>query len=143
MKKPLKISSKPTVTVKLELDSRVAELLAVLDDEGDLKAALLKLADHAQQGVYRPGAWEREWICQAFGTGFVDRLVPGDPYGRDNCEHIFHRPRRGKRHRSPRRSHDALLVAARPAQSARSRSDGPLRGDGLRTRSAHGAAGAD
>jgi hypothetical protein len=78
--------------VTLQLDQRVAELLATLDEKGDVKAVLLRLVDHAQQGVYRPGAWERDWLIQAFGSDFEDKLVPGDPYGRAGCDHIFQRP---------------------------------------------------
>ncbi|HXM54678.1 MAG TPA: hypothetical protein VOB72_04750 [Candidatus Dormibacteraeota bacterium] len=54
----------------------------------DVAAVLAELADHAQQGVYRPGAWEREWLCQALGYDWLDRVEP-DP------EHpnIFDRPK--------------------------------------------------
>jgi hypothetical protein len=41
------------------------------------------LIDHASQGVYRPGAWEREWTAQVFGYDFVDKLEPGDPFWAD------------------------------------------------------------
>lgn len=58
---------------------------------------VLKLIDHAQQGVYRPGAWERDWLMQAFGDDWAAYLEPGDPYGRVDCAHIFQRPRRRKR----------------------------------------------
>lgn len=51
-----------------------------------------QLIDHACQGVYRPGAWERDWLRQAFGDDWM--LEPGDPYGRANCEKIFQRPKR-------------------------------------------------
>lgn len=36
----------------------------------DLVAELL---DHVQQGVYRSGAWEREWLIQCFGEEAVQR----------------------------------------------------------------------
>jgi len=64
----------PTVKVELELSQRVADLLTVLTvgqyAPGDLQGVIYKLIDHAQQGVYRPGAWEREWLQQAFGHGW-------------------------------------------------------------------------
>lgn len=61
---------------------------------------VLKLIDHAQQGVYRPGAWERDWLRQAFGDDWTAYLEPGDPYGRENGEHIFQRPKRSRRRRA-------------------------------------------
>jgi hypothetical protein len=50
---------------------------------------LLQLADHAQQGVHRNGGWERQWITQAFGDGWLERTEPGDPDQR-----LFRRPKR-------------------------------------------------
>ena len=41
---------------------------------GEPEAVLTRLADHAQQGVCRPGAWERGWLEQAFGYRW-DRMV--------------------------------------------------------------------
>lgn len=66
-------------SVTVELSARTAELLRVLGDPAEV---LEQLADHAQQGVYRPSAWEREWLVQAFGPMFVDKLEtdPGAPY---------------------------------------------------------------
>jgi hypothetical protein len=60
-----------------------------------------KLLDHVRQGVYRPGAWERGWLCQAFGDDWTEYLEPGDPYGRANCESIFQRPKRPSSRRRP------------------------------------------
>jgi hypothetical protein len=88
---PAKLDEQVALTVTVS--PTVAELLAVLDEgEGDdpleppveAQAArvLHRLVDHAQQGVYRPGAWERGWLARAFGEGFLARLCPGDPYGR-------------------------------------------------------------
>jgi hypothetical protein len=57
-----------------------------------LKAVVAALIDHASQGVYRPGAWEREWVIQAFGVEFLERLVPGDPWGRRGMDEYFERP---------------------------------------------------
>ena len=62
---------------------------------------LLQLADHAQQGVYQNGGWERQWVVQAFGDGFLERTEPGDPYDRTNdeldleqSERMYRRPKR-------------------------------------------------
>jgi hypothetical protein len=46
---------KITITISKE----VADRLSVL---GDPKAVINQLIDHAQQGVYRPGSWERGWL---------------------------------------------------------------------------------
>jgi len=88
-------------TIAIDIDETVYALLEVLtrgqygpDSVADVVA---KLVDHAQQGVYRPGAWERYWLIQAFGDEWTEYLEPGDPYGRANREHIFQRPRRRKR----------------------------------------------
>lgn len=73
------------VAVPVTLSRRTADLLAVLIDPGwgldSLGDVLGKLADHAQQGVYRSGAWEREWLCSAFGYEWTARMEP-DPAGR-------------------------------------------------------------
>ena len=79
--------------ITIELSPEVARLLAVLSSTGDVESVVSELIDHAQQGVYRPGAWERGWLEQAFGDDWQEKLEPGDPYGRPNCEHIFQRPK--------------------------------------------------
>jgi hypothetical protein len=91
---PTKGGVMPKITV--EVNAVVYSLLGVLA-EGDygpetVEQVVLELIDHAQQGVYRPGAWEREWLMQAFGPDFLQRLEPGDPYGRSDCDRIFQRP---------------------------------------------------
>lgn len=53
-----------TVAVTVELPVEWVRLLRVLGDPAEV---LAELADHAQQGLCRPGSWEREWIRQAFG----------------------------------------------------------------------------
>jgi hypothetical protein len=63
--------------------------------ESGVEGVVRELIDHAQQGVYRPGAWERQWLMQAFGDDWTAHLEPGDPYGREGGEAIFQRPRRG------------------------------------------------
>jgi hypothetical protein len=73
------------VIVPVALSRRTADLLAVLIDPqwglDSLEDVLGKLADHAQQGIYRSGAWEREWLCSAFGHEWTGRMEP-DPDGR-------------------------------------------------------------
>ena len=68
----------PEITITVP--GEVAERLTVLCDPtwecATIADVTEKLLDHAQQGVYRPGAWEREWLCQAFGYDWTARLVP-------------------------------------------------------------------
>jgi hypothetical protein len=65
--------------VVVELPARTVGLLRLLGDPVDV---LAELADHAQQGVYRPGSWERPWLMQAFGDDFIAKLEqdPDAPY---------------------------------------------------------------
>jgi hypothetical protein len=65
--------------ITLEIDDTTASLLATLSESGSVTSVVETLIDHAAQGVYRPGAWEREWTAQVFGYDFVDKLEPGDP----------------------------------------------------------------
>jgi len=85
----------------IEVDDTVYALLEVLTNgeyaPESVEDVVLKLIDHAQQGVYRPGAWERDWLIQAFGDDWTAFLEAGDPYGRRDCEHVFQRPRRRNR----------------------------------------------
>ena len=87
-----------TKRITIEMNEAVTELLEVLTSReygpDSVEGAIEQLIDHAQQGVYRPGAWERDWLIQAFGDDWTAYLEPGDPYGRERCEHIFRRPRR-------------------------------------------------
>lgn len=76
------------VIVTVPLHPRVAALLSVLigPDTGitDLQGVLLEIVDHVQQGVYRPGSWERGWLEQALGSDWQVRLEddPGTPFER-------------------------------------------------------------
>lgn len=89
------------IQVTVTLPERTARLLAVLggDQPGSLVAAvapvLAQLADHAQQGVYRPMAWERDWVIQAFGDGWLDRLEPDTGDTAADGRVVFDRPRGG------------------------------------------------
>ena len=80
--------------ISLELNDIVYDLLQVLDPDGSVERVLEQLIDHAQQGVYRPGAWEREWLMQVFFDDWIEMLEPGDPYGSNGCEDYFQRPKR-------------------------------------------------
>jgi hypothetical protein len=86
----------PTVSVTLELSQRVADLLTVLTigdyAPGDLHGVLMELIDHAQQGVYRPGAWERSWLTQAFGDDWLDGLEPDTENTAGDGRVVFQRP---------------------------------------------------
>ena len=89
----------PKITI--EVSDTVYSLLEVLLEDGNVEQVVTLLVDHAQQGVYRPGAWEREWIVSAFGPDFMERLERGDPYGRGDEARsgfgiMFQRPRSGR-----------------------------------------------
>jgi hypothetical protein len=81
-------------TYTIELDRRVAELLAVLDEQGDVQNVIERLIDHAQQGVYRPYAWERDWLKQVFVDDWLHRLQSGDPYERGGGEDVYQKPKK-------------------------------------------------
>ena len=65
--KPLKVA--------VTLSPEQLKWLLVLGDPAEV---LEELVDHVCQGVYRPGAWEREWLCKALGYEWIGRLEP-DP----------------------------------------------------------------
>jgi hypothetical protein len=83
-------------TITLELDDTVYALLEVLTrgsaPADSVEGVIMQLVDHAQQGVYRPGAWERDWLCQAFGDEWIENMETGDPYGRPDSP-MFQRPK--------------------------------------------------
>jgi hypothetical protein len=91
--------------IAIEADRTAYALLEVLTRGAwaprSVEDVVSALIDHAQQGVYRPGAWEREWLVQVFGLGWTAHLEPGDPYGRPDCEAVFERPKRPRRGRRP------------------------------------------
>lgn len=68
----------PRVLVTVSLTEETAGLLSALIDPewgpGDLEAVIGRLLDHAQQGVQRPGAWERDWLVSVFGVDWTERL---------------------------------------------------------------------
>ena len=91
-------TSEPVVSITLELSQRVADLLTVLTvgeyAPDDLKGVLMELIDHAQQGVYRPGAWERGWLEHAFGDEWQAALEPDTDNVAGDGRVIFQRPSR-------------------------------------------------
>ncbi len=87
-----------TIKITVNVSANIYQLLEVLTKgqyaPASVEGVILALIDHAQQGIYRPGSWERPWLAQAFGDDWTAHLEPGDPYGRDGGEAIFERPRR-------------------------------------------------
>ena len=79
--------------ITLEIDDVTASLLAALSDRASVEDVIDSLISSATQGVYRPGAWERPWLVQAFEEKFIDRLEAGDPYGRPEMNRLFQRPK--------------------------------------------------
>ena len=77
-----------TRIISLELSETIYALLEVL---GEPTEVIMQLIDHAQKGVYRSLAWERNWLCQAFGYDWRERLETGDPYGSDSP--MFQKPK--------------------------------------------------
>jgi hypothetical protein len=71
------------VSVRVDLPRSVLPLLAVLaNDAGGneldrVRRTLQEFADRVQDGVTRPGSWERGWLRAVF-YDFESRLVP-DP----------------------------------------------------------------
>lgn len=84
-----------TVRLEVEIPEAWVELLQVFVGEEDedwalcanLEAVIARVLDHVQQGVYRPGSWERAWICQVFGDGWVSKMRV------DPKNHLYERPR--------------------------------------------------
>lgn len=83
------------VTIYL-LPEHIARLTAIADPASGLHGVLYELIDHAQQGVYRPGSWERGWLCQVFGEDWLQRLEPDDDPASLSADGrvIFDRPQR-------------------------------------------------
>jgi hypothetical protein len=90
----------PPRIIAIEISQTVYDLLEVLARDWEAKSVedvVAQLVDHAQQGVYRPGAWERRWLCQAFGEEWIGEMEQGDPYGRAAATggiQPFQRPRK-------------------------------------------------
>lgn len=64
------------------------EWATLLETIGPLDDVIHGLIDHAQQGVLRPGAWERGWLAQAFGLDFLSKLEA------DPDRPIYQRPKK-------------------------------------------------
>lgn len=77
--------------ITVEVSDEVYALLEVLTKgdswraEETVEGVVEELIDHAQQGVYRPCAWERDWLAQVFGEDFVQYLEP---------DGVFQRPKK-------------------------------------------------
>lgn len=82
-----------TVTLPAEHARRLAVLAGEESGPGGVALVLATLADHAQQGVYRPGAWERDWVMQVFGDEWLDRVEPDLDDTSADGRVIFDRPR--------------------------------------------------
>jgi len=84
----------PDKTIRIKVSEAVYDLLKVLAGETqDVEDVVGILVDHAQQGVYRPHAWQRHWLTRAFPTKhWSHKLEPGDPYGRRGDGSMFRRP---------------------------------------------------
>jgi len=65
--------------VTLWLDDAMMERLGALGP--DLIETITEVLDHVQQAVYRPGSWERGWLQQAIGDGWLANVEtdPGSP----------------------------------------------------------------
>jgi hypothetical protein len=74
------MTTETNTKITVEVSPRVAELLAVLDPsgKGDVEAVVARLVDHAQQGVYRVGTWQRGYLVTVFGESWLRRMEP-DP----------------------------------------------------------------
>lgn len=91
-------------TIRLEITESAYTLLEVLTRSqhslcATVEEVIEQLIDHAQQGVYRPGAWERPWLMQAFGDDWLqflepdpDRTIPGSIGGIGRNDMPFDRP---------------------------------------------------
>lgn len=40
----------------------------------DVAGVIGQMVDHVDQGIYRSGAWEREWLCSAFGYDWLEHM---------------------------------------------------------------------
>jgi hypothetical protein len=99
----LAMSNDEQNALRLQLEETHAKAHAPRAETLEQRCArvLLQLADHAQQGVYQNGAWERKSVVQAFGDGWLERTEPGDPYDRTDdqlevelSQRLYRRPKR-------------------------------------------------
>jgi hypothetical protein len=65
--------SKRTLEIEMphECWQRIDRLVDACNLAGGLEDFVTSLLDHVQQGVYRAGAWEREWLEQCVGAEAV------------------------------------------------------------------------
>ena len=76
-----------TITIPGWMAARLNVLIDAEQGRPDLASVVDEILDHVQQGVYRPGAWERHWLVQAIGDDWLVQVErdPDAPY--------FDRPR--------------------------------------------------
>lgn len=78
------MTDRTTVTIRVELEPEVVAYLEVLaksfplGEPTTVAGVLQHLAWSAADGCRRPGAWERQWVLQAFGDRFRELLKPDD-----------------------------------------------------------------
>lgn len=61
------------MNITITIDDDTAKCLSYLNDDHDVEQTIMRLIDHAHQGIYRPGSWERGWLEQVF----FDEVVEG------------------------------------------------------------------
>lgn len=83
-----------TINVADEVAERLRALVHPATGCETIEQVVSTLVDHAQQGVYRPGAWERPWLEQAFGDEWQSNLEPDDDRLSGDGRVIFDRPMR-------------------------------------------------
>ncbi|WP_425400377.1 hypothetical protein [Aeoliella sp.] len=58
------------ITISIEPDEHARlRRLAALSGYTSIENLIDRLLDHVDQGITRPGAWERDWLAQIVGPG--------------------------------------------------------------------------
>jgi hypothetical protein len=73
------------IEVTIRLGAVAHRLIQQIDRNCSVEEIIERICDHVQQGVYRPGAWERPWLVQCVGDDFEGNLQQGDPYALDEA----------------------------------------------------------
>lgn len=71
-----------TRSVRLRFFSGTWKRLEALADsycDGRVDQLIRELLDHVDQGIYRPGSWERAWLAQVFGDEAVEEAMLEGP----------------------------------------------------------------
>lgn len=110
MTEPQTPADTPEPTVAVSMPDWLATRLSVLIDPDrgitDLAGVIGEILDHVQQGIYRPGSWERGWLCQAVGYDWTARMEP------DPDSPPFERPRAPRPSAPPVFEHEAYGIRA-------------------------------